>query len=347
MNTDDRIWDVVVIGGGGAGLSAALMLSRVRRLVLVIDAGEPRNAPAVRVGAHNILGREGISPLELLHLGREEVVSYSGVVTSGRVAHVERDGEQFIVTTGDGRRAHARRVLVTTGLVDELPDIPGLAERWGHDAIHCVYCHGWEARDTKVGVLGNFYQALLFRQMTDRVALFAHHAKADLTDEQWEQLAALGISVIHGEVTALEIDAEHDKLTGARLDTGIVIPVDTLVVAPRFIARGGFLDALGLTLTEHPAVPGVQVAVDAAGFTGVQGVWAAGNVSDVLAAVPQAAAAGGTAAGAINMDLILEDARRAAAARETLPPTAFSGAMEAEVSRRVLGTRAHGLDSQE
>lgn len=233
---------------------------------------------------------------------------------------------------------------MTTGLIDELPDIPGLAERWGRDVIHCVYCHGWEARDTKVGVLGNFHQALLFRQMTDQVTLFAHHAQAELTDEQWEQLAALGIEVIHGGVTALEADAEQDKLTGARLASGTVIPLDTLVVAPTFTARGGFLEDLGLTLNPHPAVPGVQVAVDPSGFTGVQGVWAAGNVSDVLAAVPQSAGAGNTAGGAINMDLILEDARRATEAREAASATPFDGPMEAEVSRRVLGTRAHGLE---
>lgn len=319
-NTEDRIWDVVVVGGGAAGLSAALLLTRVRRSVLVIDAGEPRNAPAVRVGAHNILGREGVSPLELLRVGREEVASYGGEFVTGRVERVERDGSGFVLTTQDGQRARARRVLVATGLVDELPDIPGLAERWGHDVIHCVYCHGWEARDTKVGVLGNFHQALLFRQMTDRVALFAHHARTELTEEQWDQLAALGIEVVHGDVVALESDPEQDKLTGARLASGTVVPLDTLVVAPAFTARGGFLEDLGLTLGPHPAVPGVQVAVDPSGFTGVPGVWAAGNVSDVLAAVPQSAGAGTTAGGAINMDLILEDARRATEARAQRRP---------------------------
>lgn len=343
-STEGRTWDVVVVGGGVAGLSAALLLTRVRRSVLVIDAGEPRNAPAARVGVHNVLGREGISPLELLRVGREEVASYGGEVVNGRVERVERGGSTFTITTQDGQRARARRVLVTTGLIDELPDIPGLAERWGHDVIHCVYCHGWEARDTKVGVLGNFHQALLFRQMTDQVTLFAHHAQAELTDKQWEQLAALGIEVIHGAVTALETDTEQDKLTGARVATGTVIPLDTLVVAPAFTARGGFLEDLGLTLNPHPAVPGVQIAVDPSGFTGVQGVWAAGNVSDVLAAVPQSAGAGNTAGGAINMDLILEDARRATEAREAASATPLDGTMEAEVSRRVLGTRAHGLE---
>lgn len=314
MQADGRPWDVVVVGGGAAGLSAALNLARVRRSVLVIDAGEPRNAPAVRVGAHGVLGREGISPLELLRLGREEVASYGGRVVSGRVADVHRDGEGFFsVVTEDWERASARRVLVTTGLVDELPDVPGLGERWGRDVLHCVYCHGWEVRDQRIGVLENFHQALLFRQLSKDVTLFRHRG-AELADEQWEQLAGLGIGVVDGEVTGLHIDDE-DRLAGVRLASGTVVPARQLAVAPRFVARAGFLAGLGLALREHPSGLGEQLAVDASGFTGVEGVWAAGNVSDVLAGVPAASAAGVTAAAAINMDLLTADARRAAVSR--------------------------------
>lgn len=340
---DGTAWDVVVVGGGAAGLSAALTLGRVRRSVLVIDAGEPRNAPAVNVGAHGVLGREGISPLELLRLGRKEVAAYGGRVVSGRVAQVHRDGEGFSVVTEDGQRVRARRVLVTTGLVDELPEVSGMAERWGRDVLHCVYCHGWEVRDTRIGVLGSFHQALLFRQLSKDVTLF-RHTGADLAEEQWEQLAGLGIGVVDGEVGGLYVD-DRDRLAGVRLVSGVVVPVEELVVSPRFVARTGFLDGLGLTVRGHPMGIGEQVAVDASGFTGVAGVWAAGNVSDVMAGVPQAAAAGVTAAAAINMDLLTADARRATASRAALPEVdVFSGAMEAEVSRRVLGSRVHGLD---
>ncbi|MEV6205716.1 NAD(P)/FAD-dependent oxidoreductase [Kitasatospora sp. NPDC051914] len=341
MRAGEQTWDVVVVGGGAAGLSAALNLARVRRSVLVIDAGEPRNAPAVKVGAHGVLGREGISPLELLRLGREEVASYGGRVVSGRVSQVHRDGEGFSVVTDDWQRVRARRVLVTTGLVDVLPEVPGLAERWGRDVLHCVYCHGWEIRDRAIGVLGKFHQALLFRQMSEDVTLF-RHSGLELSDEQWEQLAGLGVAVVDGEVTALEVD-EEDRLAGVRLASGTVVPVQELVVAPRFVARAGFLDGLGLTVREHPMGLGEQLAVDASGFTGVAGVWAAGNVSDVLAGVPAVAAAGVTAAAAINMDLLLADARAAGAAR-TVGAEVFGAAMEAEVARRVLGTRVHGLD---
>lgn len=340
MQASEQTWDVVVVGGGAAGLSAALNLARVRRSVLVIDAGEPRNAPAVDVGVHGILGSDGISPLELLRLGREEVVSYGGRVVSGRVAQIHRDGAAFSVATEGRQRVRARRVLVTTGLVDELPDVPGLAERWGRDVLHCVYCHGWEIRDKTIGVLGSFHQALLFRQMSKDVTLF-RHTGAELTDEQWEQLAALGVAVVDGEVAGLEADGE-DRLAGARLTSGVVVPVQELVVAPRFVARTDFLDGLGLTVREHPMGVGEQLQVDGSGFTGVPGVWAAGNVTDVLAGVPAATAAGVTAAAAIHMDLLTADAK--AAASRAAGGNAFSGPMEAEVSRRVSGVRAHGLE---
>ncbi|MFC0006763.1 NAD(P)/FAD-dependent oxidoreductase [Micromonospora siamensis] len=341
LRADERIWDVVVVGGGTAGLSGALNLARVRRSVLVIDAGEPRNAPAVNVGAHGLLGREGISPLELLRRGREEVASYGGRVVSGRVARVDRDGETFSVVAEDGQRVRARRVLVTTGLVDELPDVPGLADRWGRDVLHCVYCHGWEVRDRAIGVLGSFHQALLFRQMSEDVTLF-RHTGIELTGEQWEQLAGLGVAVVDGEIAGVEVDAQ-DQLSGVRLGSGRVVPVRVLAVAPRFMARAGFLEGLGLRLREHPMGLGEQLQVDASGFTGVSGVWAAGNVSDVLALVPVAAAGGVTAAAAIHMDLLMADAKAAAASRVG-GAGVFDGPLEAEVSRRVLGAGGHGLD---
>ncbi|MYW00259.1 NAD(P)/FAD-dependent oxidoreductase [Streptomyces sp. SID3343] len=310
-----RVWDVVVVGGGVAGLSAALTLARVRRSVLVIDAGEPRNAPAA--AAHGFLSRDGVAPLELLRLGREEVASYGGHVESGRVAGVRREGAHLVVTTQGGGRAVARRVLVTTGLVDELPDVAGLAERWGRDVLHCPYCHGWEVRDTAVGVLATgpaaFHQALLFRQLSPDVTVFLHTG-GDPTDEQWEQLAALGIDVVDGEVRALEVD-DRDRLSGVRLASGRSVAVDALVVAPRFEARAGFLAELGLAVTEHPMGMGGQLTADAGGFTGVEGVWAAGNVTDLMAGVPAAAASGTQAAAAINLDLIGADARAAVAAR--------------------------------
>ncbi|WP_406215629.1 hypothetical protein [Streptomyces decoyicus] len=213
----------------------------------------------------------------------------------------------------------------------------GLAERWGRDVLHCVYCHGWEARDKVIGVLGNFHQALLFRQMSKDITLFLHRGM-EPADEQWEQLAGLGVGVVDGEIAGLEVDGQ-DQLAGVRLASGRVVPVQELVVAPRFVARAGFLDGLGVTMQEHPMGLGEQLQMDASGSTGVRGMWAAGNVSDVLAGVP---AAGVTAAAAIHMDLLRADGETAARAAKG---SVFSGPMEAEVSRRMQSSRAHGLDS--
>ena len=183
-NTIQMTYDVVVVGGGAAGLSGAMALGRSKRSVLVIDAGEPRNSPADH--AHNYLGREGINPMELLEIGRAEVAAYGVEVLADRVVGLSGEADSFLVTTEGGRRYGARRVLVTGGVVDELPDVPGLAERWGTDVLHCPYCHGWEVRDRAIGVLATSpmagHQAMLFRQLSDDVVVVVHDG-VELPDE--------------------------------------------------------------------------------------------------------------------------------------------------------------------
>lgn len=334
--------DVLVVGGGAAGLSAALTLARARRSVLVVDSGEPRNAPAD--GVHGFLSREGLAPGEMLRIGREEVEGYGGRIVSDLVTGVQRAGERFVVETAGGRSQGARRLLVTTGLVDELPDVPGVRERWGRDVLHCPYCHGWEVRDEPIGVLATSpmatHQALLFRQWSAEVTLFLHTAQ-ELTDEQWEQLAARDIAVVDGEVAGL--DVEDDRLCGVRLASGRRVPVRALAVAPRFEARGSVLADLGLTSVDHPMGVGSHVESDATGFTGVAGVWAAGNVTDLVAGVMVSAAGGMTAATAINADLVAADTAAAVSARRA--PDVFGPAAEAANCRRVLGERRHGIES--
>ncbi|MDQ2655456.1 MAG: NAD(P)/FAD-dependent oxidoreductase, partial [Chloroflexota bacterium] len=221
----DKQYDVVIVGGGAAGLAGAVALARSRRSVLVIDAGAPRNARAD--GVHNFLTREGTPPADLLALGRAEVTGYGGEVTSGQATRVHRDtdGKGFDVLLADGRGVHARRLMVTTGATDELPAIPGLAERWGHDVLHCPFCHGWEARDRAIGILGTgpmaLHATLLWRQISPDVTLFLHTAPP-LTPEQAEQLAALQVPVVEGEVKELVIT--DDQLTGVRMRNGDVIP---------------------------------------------------------------------------------------------------------------------------
>jgi thioredoxin reductase (NADPH) len=313
-----KTYDVIVIGGGAAGLSGALALVRSRRSVLVVDDGTPRNAPAE--GVHNFLTRDGIPPAELYTLGRKEVAGYGGEFASGTVTAVRRD-DVFTVELADGTTYRGRRLLVTTGLTDVLPDVGGLAERWGRDVLHCPYCHGWEVRDQAIGILATTgmatFQALLFRQLSDDVTLFLHTAP-EPTDEQWEQLAARGIAVVQGKVEQLEV--ENDKLTGVRLEGGRVIPRDALAVQTGMRARADFLADLGLEIVVQESNGleiGTIVAADPLGTTAVPGVFVAGNVTDARATVMPAAASGLMAAGGVNADLIAEEARLAVAARSS------------------------------
>src|SRR5687767_9954801 len=315
--TTQQQYDVVIIGGGAAGLSGAVALARSRRSVLVVDAGQPRNAPAQ--GVHNYLGREGTAPGELLAIGRAELAGYGGEVVPGVVTAARREDDGgFVVALGDGREVRARRLLVATGLVDGLPDLPGLAERWGRDVLHCPFCHGWEVRDQAIGILATgpnaVHQALLFRQLSADV-LFFRHTGPELPAEEAEQLAALGVRMVDGEVAALEVTG--DRLTGVRLVSGEVVPRSAVVVAPRFTANDGVLASLGLEATAQEmrgAVVGSAVAADPTGATAVPGVWVAGNVSDMSAQVVVSAAAGLRAGAMINADLVMEDARLAVAA---------------------------------
>jgi thioredoxin reductase len=297
--------DVVVIGGGAAGLSAALMLVRSKRTVVVVDAGQPRNAPAHAM--HGFLSRDGMNPLDLLVEGRREVESYGGTIRRGEAATARAVDGGFEVDLADGGTLTARRLVVTTGLVDELPDIPGLAERWGRTVVHCPYCHGWEVRDQQLVVIGTnhlaTHQALLFRQLSDDVRVVLHGDAPDPTPDEAEQLDNVGVAVTRGRITRVD-DA------GAHLDDGTLVPAEAFVVSTHLVARSSILADLGVTVAEHPSGMGEHVPADPTGGTNVPGVWVAGNVTDIAAQVMASAAQGAMAGARVNADLVAEDARR-------------------------------------
>ncbi|MEH3156642.1 MAG: NAD(P)/FAD-dependent oxidoreductase [Gordonia paraffinivorans] len=311
MDTD--VVDVVVIGGGAAGLNGALMLARSRRSVLVVDAGDPRNAPAD--GVHGLIGREGVSPGDLVAQGRREVAGYGGRVLDGRVVELAGDViAGFIAHLADGSTVAARRVLVATGLTDVLPRIPGMAQLWGVDVLHCPYCHGWEVRDRAIGIVASgpasLHHALLFRQLSDDVVYLVQHTELD--DGAREQLSARGIRVVGGSVSALEI--ADGRLSGVRLDDGTVVARDAVAVAPRMEARVAFAAGVGLVTSDHPMGVGTHVAASPTGATDVPGIWVAGNAGDLMAQVGASAAQGAMAGAHINADLVAEDTARAVAA---------------------------------
>jgi thioredoxin reductase len=304
-------YDVVVIGGGAAGLSAGLVLARARRTVAVVDAGAPRNAPAAHM--QGFLSRDGLPPQDLLTLGRDEVTSYGGTLIDGSVAAATRRADSgFEVRLDTGSVLTARRLLVATGLHDVLPDIPGVRERWGRDLLHCPYCHGYEVRDQPLGVLGGTDDAVqhaqLIRQWSPDVVLFPH--TDTLTTPQREQLAAREIGVVEGTVHRLVVEDDH--LTGVELEQGRVVRRAAVFVRPRFVPRTDLLVSLGCDVDGDG-----WVRADAVGHTTVPGVSVAGNVANPRAQVITAAGEGSAAAIALNADLVDEDVHIALTTKES------------------------------
>ncbi|MEU3486931.1 NAD(P)/FAD-dependent oxidoreductase [Streptomyces massasporeus] len=333
---------VVVIGGGAAGLSAALVLGRARHRTLVVDAGEPRNAPAAHMQGY--LTRDGMPPTEFLALGRAEIARYGVELVRDRVVEVTRaenlggvqeknftevqgravteaqgedptgaPGEGFTVVLAGGRTVQARRLVVATGLKDELPAVAGVAERFGRDVLHCPFCHGWEVRDQPFGVLASspasVHQALMVSQWSKDVRFFLHTvAEEELSDEDLRRLAAAGVEVVPGEVAGLVV--EDDRLTGVRLADGTEHARSVLFLAPRAVPQTGLLEGLGAELHDTPF--GAYPVVDATGLTSVPGVWAAGNAIGFAEQVVHAASGGYRAASAIVGDLLMTDLDAAA-----------------------------------
>jgi thioredoxin reductase len=312
---DVRPYDVAVIGGGAAGLSAALVLGRARRRVVVIDTGAPRNAPAAHM--QGFLSRDGMPPADLLALARQEVRGYGVEIIEDEVVRVQ---PAFTLGLAGGGSVTARRLLSATGAVDQLPDIPGARERWGRDFLHCPYCHGWEVRDEAIGVLGtdpgSIDHAHLLRQWSDDIVYFSHSQL--LTAEERAALDARGIEVIEGTVTGFSV--VDDRLHAVELSDGRVVPRAAVFMRPSLRPRSEALtESLGCEVGE-----GGFVRVDATGKTSVSGVWVAGNAGNPRAQVITAAGEGSAAAIAINADLVQEDVHNAVLASAQRAPSRTS-----------------------
>ncbi len=310
-----------MIGGGAAGLNGALMLARSRRSVVVIDSGTPRNAPAEAM--HGFIVLDGMPPTEILKRGREQVRQYGGRVVFGEVASAEpadpsAGGDlRFTITLADDRTITARRVLVATGLRDVLPDVPGLAEHWGHSVVHCPYCHGWEVRDEPIGVLAtgpaSIHHALLFRQLTDDLVYFTRNTALD--ENTRARFAARGIHIVDTPVEEV-VKADDDGVAGVRLADGAFMARRVLAVATRMQARTEGLDGLKLPMEDLPDDMGRGFASGMAGTTEVPGVWVAGNATALTAQVGASAAAGALAASHINALLATAETDAALAATQ-------------------------------
>jgi len=303
-------YDAVVVGGSFAGLAAALQLARARRRVLVVDAGRPRNRFART--SHGFLGQDGRPPGLILDTARKQLLAYPtaecrpGEVAAGRVHEAGTE-----LTLASGEAVVARRLVLATGVIDELPPLPGLRERWGVTVLHCPYCHGYEVAGRRLGVLAtselSIHQALLVPDWSDDVTLFTNDVLS-LDADQRAALASRRVRVCERPVVDLLGDVQ--ELTGVRLQDGEVIPVDALFIGPRTRLASPLAEQLGCELYDGPLGPVIRT--DERKETTVRGVYAAGDAARFPHTVSWAVADGVMAGIGAHQSLALSGSTAAA-----------------------------------
>lgn len=293
--------DVIVVGAGPAGLSAALFLGRCRRRVLVCDAGAPRNAASHVL--HGFLTRDGIAPAEFLRIGREQLRPYANVeLREVRVTDARRVGDRFELTLDDGQRVSSRKVLLATGVVDQVPDIEGFAALYGRSVFHCPYCDGWELADRPIAVYGRERHGLeLALELTiwSRDLVLCTDGQADLGDADREDLSRHGIIVREERVASLE--GTNGMLERIRFVSGDALAREALFFSTGQQQGSDLPAKLGCEFTERGAVWTGQYEA-----TSVPGLYVAGDASGLAQLVVIAAAEGAQAAFAINSALLKE-----------------------------------------
>jgi thioredoxin reductase len=298
--------DALIIGGSNAGLSAALVLGRARRKVLLLDSGQARNTPSPEV--HSFLTRDGTPPAELRRIAYEQLRPYTTVsLQFDSALSAQQDGKGFAVTTASGATHRARALLLATGVRDELPPVPGLAERWGRQVLHCPYCHGWEVRERRLAVLANApwaaQYALTIRGWSDDVTLLTD-GPAALADEERQRLLRHGVVVDERPLAVLADGSEG--LLRIQFADGGAAEYAALFYRSRQRQASDLAQQLGCAL--DAPMPGVElIRVDANGQTTVSGVYAAGDATNVMQQAIIAASEGLVAAGAINRALLMEE----------------------------------------
>ncbi|HEU4457271.1 MAG TPA: NAD(P)/FAD-dependent oxidoreductase [Longimicrobium sp.] len=294
------MYDAVIVGGGTAGLSAALLLGRSRRKVLVVDAGEPRNAPAAE--SHSFFTRDGTPPRELLRIGREQAKGYGVEVRAGRVTDVSRGDAGFEVEMEGGGRAAGRRLVLASGVVDDLPEIEGLRERWGRSVFHCPYCHGYEVRDRPLAFLASGETAMeaasLLLGWTRDLAVCTN-GPSGLGEEDRAKLARHGVALREEEIVRLE--GAGDSLERIVFASGEPLAREGLFVKPGQ-RPSPFADRLGCERLEDGSL-----RLDMFCQTTVPGVYAAGDVTRRIQQVVSAAAEGAIAGVGVNRSLLEEE----------------------------------------
>lgn len=284
--------DVLIIGGSFAGLAAALQLGRARRKVTVLDTGLPRNRFAGH--SHGLLGHDHKPPLDILAQARQQLGRYATVkLVNARADSISGSIDDFFVRTQDGESLHARRLILSYGVADQMPDIPGFAESWGKSIVPCPYCDGFEVAGQHWGLVWSGphsqHAVSLFHDWTDRLTVFAdgHEIAADIRAD----LARRNTPVIDGRI--VEIAHADGQLATINLETGIHAAVDVLFAHPRNKPSSGLHEALGLETVDTPV--GIALKVDDRRETSMPGIYAAGDLANPMASVTLASSHGAMA----------------------------------------------------
>lgn len=302
----DDSWDCVIVGGGAAGLSAALVLGRARRRTLLIDAGAQSNSAAHGIGG--LLGHDGRPPAELYAAGRAELASYPTVrVLDGDVAALRRTDGVFEVRLSTGQRESARRVLLATGMDYQVQELPGMAPLWGRSVFHCPFCHGWEVADQPLAVLARgeraVHLALLLRNWSRDIVVLTD-GPAEFDEDELRRFAAAGVRI--DERAVVQLESSDGELAAIRFADGDPLPRRGLLVASTLRQRSDLVEQLGVqTVAGRVAVD--AVVVDPLGRTSVPGVFAAGDLTDQIPQVAAAIAAGSATAAAVVQSLSADD----------------------------------------
>ena len=295
--------DVVIVGAGPAGLSAALMLGRCRRSVVVFDTGKPRNASSHAL--HGYLTRDGIEPSEFLRLSRQELAKYQSVsLRDEEVTAADcRPGEGFVVTLASGETVASRKLLLATGVVDNLPDIPGFRELYGRSLFHCPYCDGWELCDRPIAIYGRGARGVgLSLELTawSRDLVLCTDGPGEIEPDDRARLERNGIAVREDRVSRLE--SSVGKLSAIVFDTGARLERHALFFTTGQYQRSDLLERLGCHFNDKGTVRTGKYET-----THLPGLFVAGDASRAVQWVVVAAAEGAEAAFAINTDLLKED----------------------------------------
>jgi thioredoxin reductase len=300
MTTGDE-FEVIIIGGSYAGLSAALALGRSLRKVLVIDSGNPCNRQTPH--SHNFITQDGQKPKDIFESAKAQVLRYDTVAfLHDFVTDAQKTDKGFVVSTESGKSFSAQKLLFATGVTDQMPDLEGFAECWGISVLHCPYCHGYEVKHENIGILGNgetaFELCRLIDNWTERLTLFTN-GKSTLTIPQTEKIQSRNIEIVEKEVSRLE--HSEGKIQN------IVFADESTVGIPAVFSRVGFKQhsdiphKMGCELTEQG-----YIKVDDFHRTSIQGIYAAGDNTTPFRAVSAATAAGTKAGAFINKELIDE-----------------------------------------